>query len=57
MVKKNKTPLNISHPRIAAKWHPDKNDGLEAYMVVAGSWKKVWWRCTEGPDHEWQAPV
>jgi len=49
--------LSNTHPEIAKEWHPSKNEGLTPYEVVAGSNKKVWWQCLEGPDHEWQATV
>ncbi len=42
-------------PELAAEWHPTKNRGLEPHQVVAGSGKKVWWKCPNGPDHEWPA--
>ena len=45
------------HPELAAQWHPVKNGDLTPKMVVAGSKKKVWWKCPEGPDHEWQASL
>ena len=57
MVQRHKTPLSVSHPDASATWHPDKNDGLLPQQVVAGSNKKAWWKCTEGPDHEWEAPI
>ncbi len=44
-------------PGLARQWHPTKNDPLTARDVVAGSERKVWWKCSEGPDHEWEAPV
>ena len=52
-----KAPLSTTHPEIAAEWHPTKNDDLTPDQVVAGSNKKVWWRCPLGPDHEWEATL
>jgi hypothetical protein len=43
------------HPNLAAEWHPTKNGTLRPDDVVAGSHKKVWWKCPRGPDHEWKA--
>jgi len=51
-----KEPLSITHPEIAAEWHPTLNGNGAAENVGAGSNKAVWWRCSKGPDHEWQAP-
>src|SRR5258707_766283 len=50
-----KAPLSISHPKLAAEWHPTKNGSITPDQVVAGSSRKVWWQCSKGPDHEWQA--
>ncbi len=44
-----------SIPDLAAQWHPTKNGDLTPADVVAGTNKKLWWQCPEGPDHEWQA--
>jgi very-short-patch-repair endonuclease len=44
-------------PELAQEWHPTKNGNITPSMVTAGSGKEVWWKCSEGPDHEWQAPV
>jgi superfamily II DNA or RNA helicase len=44
-------------PDVTAEWHPTKNGGLTPTDVVAGSTKKVWWKCPNGPDHEWEAAV
>ncbi|HIN06663.1 MAG TPA: hypothetical protein EYM65_10590 [Dehalococcoidia bacterium] len=54
---RTKTTLSRSHPELAAQWHPTKNVELTPDQVVAGSNKKAWWICTEGPDHEWEASI
>ena len=43
-------------PELAKEWHPTKNGKLTPYNVMAGSNKKVWWKCPKGDDHEWEAP-
>ena len=48
-------PLSVTHPDVAAQWHPTKNGDLTPDRVIAGSHAKVWWKCPEGPDHEWKA--
>ena len=54
MVKKHgRVPLSKTHPELLTQWHPTKNGELTPEQVVAGSGKKVWWVCTNGPDHEW----
>jgi hypothetical protein len=44
-------------PELVAQWHPTKNGDLKPENVSSGSGKKVWWKCPEGPDHEWPAIV
>jgi hypothetical protein len=55
MSAKKKPSLLVTHPKIAKEWHPTKNGELTAADVVAGSSKKVWWQCSKGNDHEWEA--
>lgn len=47
--------LAATHPDLARQWHPDRNGSLTPHDVVAGTRRKVWWRCDKG--HEWQATV
>ncbi|MBR5218362.1 MAG: zinc-ribbon domain-containing protein [Clostridia bacterium] len=47
--------LKTLEPLVAAEWHPTLNEGLEPSMVMAGSSKRVWWKCSEG--HEWKAVI
>ena len=54
-MKANKPSLSLTHPSIAAQWHPTKNGSISPEKILAGSSKKYWWKCPEGPDHEWQA--
>ncbi|MFC1482512.1 zinc-ribbon domain-containing protein, partial [Myxococcota bacterium] len=49
--------LASTHRKISRQWHPTKNGDLTPRNVSAGSERYVWWRCPEGPDHEWQATV
>jgi hypothetical protein len=56
-VAKAKAPLSATHPDLAAQWHPTKNGNLTPDQVVAGSNKRVWWKCPKGPDHEWAATL
>ncbi len=48
--------LSTRFPDLAAQWHPTRNGELTPDNVVAGTMRKLWWKCPEGPDHEWQAP-
>jgi len=49
--------LQALYPDIAAEWHPTKNGDLTPDKILAGTHKKVWWKCPEGDDHEWEALV
>ncbi len=42
-------------PNLISEWHPEKNKGLLATQVTAGSSRRVWWKCKEG--HEWQMTI
>jgi putative zinc ribbon protein len=48
------TSLAATHPHLAREWDLARNQGFTAAEVLAGSDRKVWWRC--GAGHEWVAP-
>ena len=37
------------------EWHPTKNGELTPDKLVAGSGANVWWQCSKGSDHVWEA--
>ena len=45
------------YPELARQWHSTNNKDLTPFDVTPGSDLKVWWRCNQGRDHEWQASV
>jgi hypothetical protein len=45
------------NPDLAKQWHPTKNGNLKPTHVTCGSSKKVWWKCPEDKDHEWEAKI
>jgi len=47
--------LAALHPEVAAQWHPTRNGDFTADKVGAYSYSKIWFKCPEGPDHEWEA--
>ena len=49
--------LNNINPSLSKEWHPKLNDNLTPKDVTAGTRKIVWWKCSKGDDHEWQASV
>lgn len=44
-----------AHSLLSLEWHPTANGDLRPDRVVAGSQRKVWWRCRTNPEHEWRA--
>jgi len=44
-------------PELAAQWDFKKNTNLTPDSVYAKSTRKVWWKCPEGPDHNWKAQI
>jgi hypothetical protein len=52
-----KNSLAAAAPELVREWHPAKNLPLVPSAVHSGSHLRVWWKCPNGSDHEWQAPV
>ncbi len=52
-----KKSLAETHPYLAKQWHRTKNGDLTPADATSGTHKKVWWKCPNGPDHEWLATV
>jgi len=46
--------LATTHPEVAALWDEERNGELTPEQILAGSNRKVWWRCGKG--HSWEAP-
>lgn len=46
--------LNV-YPELAKQWDYEKNAPLSPADFMAGSSKKVWWRCEKG--HSWQSAI
>ena len=44
-------------PDAAAQWHQTKNGGKRPEDFAAKSGKRAWWKCSKGPDHEWEALI
>jgi hypothetical protein len=43
--------LAVKRPDLARQWHPSKNGSLLPTQIAPFSFKKVWWKCSNG--HEW----
>jgi hypothetical protein len=46
--------LAARYPALARQWHPTRNGALRASDVMPNSKRRVWWKCPEGPDHQWR---
>ncbi|MFF1540684.1 zinc-ribbon domain-containing protein [Microbacterium sp. NPDC058269] len=46
--------MSTTHPELAKEWHPTRNGTLAPEKVVAGTAKRIWWRCADH-GHEWLA--
>ena len=53
--------IDVTHPDVAAQWHPTLNGELTPADVTAGCHAKAWWKCpnkcSEGCEHLWQSEV
>ncbi len=47
----------LNFPSIALEFHPTLNEGIDVNELLMFSNKKVWWKCKEGPDHEWSGAL
>jgi len=54
-VLKGYNDLATTNPSLSKEWNYEKNNVLKPDMVIAGSNKKVWWKCEKG--HEWQTQI
>lgn len=45
------------NPEAAKLWHHEKNRGLSPSDVAPNSSLRVWLKCTNNPNHEWEAIV
>ncbi len=48
-------PLTVTHPDVAAQWHPTANGGATPDRITYGSHRQVWWSCDRG--HAWETTV
>lgn len=50
--------LALTHPDIAAEWHPTRNGDRTPYDLTFGSHAAVWWVCARGfKTHDYQTTV
>ena len=51
-VLKGYNDLATKYPEAIKQWNVEKNKNLQPYDVMAGSNKKVWWKCSKGHEFE-----
>lgn len=44
-------------PELAKEWHPTKNRPLTPRDVTRSSELRVWWKCSDNPEHVWQTQL
>ena len=49
--------LSTLFPEIAKQWHPTLNGKINPNNITSGSGRRVWWKCEEGEDHEWESTI
>lgn len=49
--------LTSLYPDVAKEWHPTRNSPLSPDKVKKASGKKVCWKCSRDPSHEWEAVI
>ncbi len=42
----------VTHPLLAAEFHPTRNHGLDPRKLLAGTNKRLWWKCSSC-ENEW----
>ncbi len=55
ILKVSKNNLAETHPHLLQEWCFERNSSITPLNVIAGSKKKIWWRCHKG--HEWDTSI
>ena len=52
-------PISFTHPQLLREWHHQRNNplGHDPNKLTYGSHKKVWWKCQNNEEHEWQSRI
>ena len=49
--------VDRTHPYLIKEFHNKKNKKIILSDYVAGSTKKIWWKCPKGDDHVWKTSI
>jgi hypothetical protein len=52
-----KENLLVTNPMLAAQWHTTRNGDRTPDQFKEKSNARVWWKCSKGDDHEWEAQI
>lgn len=52
-----KRTLNYTHPDLCQYWDNEKNGDLKPNIVIAGSLKKVWFKCKDNLSHSFKTSI
>lgn len=44
-------------PALAKEFHPTKNNKMKPKDISIRSYRTIWWKCHEAPDHEWEGRI
>ena len=53
---KNEDSLGYNYPELCQEIDQTKNT-FDTMLLWPKSNKKIWWKCNNGPDHSWEAPI
>ena len=46
--------MAVTHPELVEMFHPTLNGSITPDTILAGTGKRLWWRCTMNPTHEFE---
>jgi len=46
--------MAATHPELVEMFHPTLNGSITPNTILAGTGKRLWWRCTINPKHEFE---
>ena len=46
--------MAATHPELVEMFHPTLNGSITPDTILAGTGKRLWWRCTMNPTHEFE---
>ena len=47
----------VKYPELLTQWDYERNGDLDPKTILPSYTGKVWWKCSDHPDHHWECPV